>query len=316
MSRNRQILRSARSAGLGALATVMLGGGLGGLLTADAAVNTGARAVFVPISPCRLFDTRPGVGVGPRTVPLQGGAPVVWNVLGANGNCTIPADATSVVMNMTIVNPTTAGFLTVWPSDQGQPVASSMNWIPGQAATPNAITSKVSSAGQISTFVNSGTVDLIADINGYYVDHNHDDRYYTKSQIGASFLIETGDISLPPGQFTTGQLNCPAGTVVVGSGFAIAGTFSFVKSFGGFFVGYFLDNGHAAGTTVSAQAICAQSPGPPTFPINAAGGQVSSSSSSAAADWARDLADRENAALAEGLVHASTQVNVTTTKMP
>ena len=32
-------------------------------------------------------------------------------------------------------------------------------------------------------FSNAGSVDVLADIVGYYTDHNHDDRYYTKAEI-------------------------------------------------------------------------------------------------------------------------------------
>ena len=317
MSRFPGIGRNARSAAVGALAAVVLTGGLGGLLTADAAVVTGARAVFVPISPCRLIDTRPASIVGPRAQPLQGGQPVLWNVRGPNGLCNIPVDATSVVMNMTVVNPTAAGFLTVWPPDEGQPTASSMNWVPGQAPTPNAVTAKLSGGGQIATFANAGTVDLIVDINGYYADHNHDDRYYTKSQIGALFLVESGDISVASGGFTSGTLTCPVGTLAVGTGWGIAGTFSFVKTFGTF-VGYFLSNDHVIASNVSAQAICAQAPLPPPVPITAAGASVAAAnqtSADGAAEWARALAQNEAAAIQEGLVRSSAQADVTTTRM-
>ena len=39
-----------------------------------AAASSGERAVFVPITPCRLFDTRPGSdNVGPKNFPMLAG---------------------------------------------------------------------------------------------------------------------------------------------------------------------------------------------------------------------------------------------------
>ena len=48
----------SRWAAIGAAVAVSLG--TGGLLTASATVSEGERAIFVPITPCRLLDTRPG----------------------------------------------------------------------------------------------------------------------------------------------------------------------------------------------------------------------------------------------------------------
>src|SRR5262245_39870633 len=65
----RACLRGRWSA-LGAAVAVTLG--FGGLLTASAAGSTGASS-FVPITPCRLLDTRAGDAVGPRSEPLHVG---------------------------------------------------------------------------------------------------------------------------------------------------------------------------------------------------------------------------------------------------
>ena len=85
--------------------------------SAEATVNTGTRAVFVAITPCRLFDTRPApLNVGSRTAPLTAADTFTVPVRGTNGNCTIPAGAVGVVMNVTIDNPTADSFLTVYPA--------------------------------------------------------------------------------------------------------------------------------------------------------------------------------------------------------
>jgi YVTN family beta-propeller protein len=135
--------------------------GSGGLLTASAA-SPSTGTVLVPIVPCRLFDTRTDGSA------LAAGATRTQAVVGTNGDCVIPPDAVGVSMNVTIVDPTASSFLTVWPADQSRPTASSLNWVAGQAPTPNAVMSALSATGSIDLFNLDGSVDVIVDINGYY----------------------------------------------------------------------------------------------------------------------------------------------------
>lgn len=174
-------LTRSRWAAFGAAVAVTLGGG--GLVVTQAASNNGQRNVFVPITPCRLFDTRPGTLVGARNTPIGNGETMLQAVTGTNGNCVLPGDATAVAMNVTSVNGTAASYLTIWPSDTSLPLASSLNWIPGSPPTPNKVDVKLSATGTISLFNSSGTVDVLADVVGYYTDHNHDDRYFTEDEV-------------------------------------------------------------------------------------------------------------------------------------
>jgi hypothetical protein len=122
---------------------------------------------FVPIAPCRLVDTRPApdrVGqngtFGPndtRTIP----------VLGSNGNCTIPAEATGLSLNVTAIDATTSTFLTIWP-DGARPLASSLDPSPGEPPTPNAVSTDLSDAGNFNIYNLTGNVNVIVDVNGYY----------------------------------------------------------------------------------------------------------------------------------------------------
>jgi hypothetical protein len=179
----------SRWAAVGAAIAVSLGAG--GILTTSASIGSGERGVYVPIAPCRVFDTRPGGdNVGPRQTPLGPGDTFVATVRGTNGNCTIPTDAVGVVMNVAIVNPSSASFLTVYPADVARPLAANANWVAGQPPLSNAVTADISADGKIAFYNLAGTVDVAADIVGYYVDHTHDDRYYTKLQVDT--LAHTG----------------------------------------------------------------------------------------------------------------------------
>ncbi len=148
-----------------ALALVL---GAGGVLTSSAA-TPGTASTFVPITPCRLADTRPGTdNIGTRNTPIGPNDTFTAQVTGTNGNCTIPTTATGVSMNITAIAPTAASFLTVWPTDQTRPLTANLNWTAGQAPTPNAVTATLSTTGAISLYNLSGNVDVTIDIVGYY----------------------------------------------------------------------------------------------------------------------------------------------------
>ena len=150
------------------VSVVVLSVAAGCVLTSSAESGPGASSVLVPITPCRLMDTRAGAGVGVRALPIGAGetyAPLVW---GTNGNCTIPVSATAVSMNVTFVNPSAQSYLTVYPPDAVLPITSNLNWVAGQAPAPNAVTVRLSADGRVGFYNFVGSVDLIADIVGYY----------------------------------------------------------------------------------------------------------------------------------------------------
>ena len=107
---------------------------------ADAAPGD-TDATFVPVTPCRLFDTRPGEPPsGGKKSPLSAGASnaMVQKVTGSVGNCVgIPSDAVAVSLNVTIVAPSAQSNLRVFPADVSAPVASNLNWLADQSPTPN-----------------------------------------------------------------------------------------------------------------------------------------------------------------------------------
>ncbi len=165
---------------LGAIVAITLGAG--GVGITNAVVDSGERTSFVPITPCRLADTRATEQVGPRNTPIGPGGTHTITAHGTNGNCTIPAGATALSLNVTAFNPTIETFLTVYPTGATRPTTSNLNPKPGQPPTPNAVTVDINATGQFDIYNLGGSVDVIVDVVGYYEDHNHDDRYYTKAQ--------------------------------------------------------------------------------------------------------------------------------------
>ncbi len=132
---------------------------------------------FVPVAPCRLIDTRPNspgsppINVGPRSTPISENFPVTFNVWGTDSNstCDIPTSATAISTNTTIVDPTAASYLTLYPADVASPpVASNLNYSAGQEPTPNAVTTRLSPHGEFSVLNRYGSVHVVIDVNGYF----------------------------------------------------------------------------------------------------------------------------------------------------
>ena len=154
-----------RWSAIGAAIAVTLGGG--GLLTASAA-GSGSQSAFTAIAPCRIMDTRATSTVGPRPVALGAGETYSITTFGTNGNCTLPNGLTALALNVTVVGPTADSYLTVFPAGGTVPTASNLNFVANQAPVPNAVTVAVADDGRISFYNNGGSVNVIADVVGYF----------------------------------------------------------------------------------------------------------------------------------------------------
>lgn len=149
-----------------------------------------ADSTFVPVPPCRLFDMRQGEppDFGKKT-PLAAGEGNVHTqqVTGNVGNCVgIPSEATAVSMNVTIVSPTAQSNLRVFPANVPTPTASNLNWLPGQSPTPNKVDVKLSSDGKIKLYNHAGTVNVLADVVGYYTNSTLQELASTVADLKAS----------------------------------------------------------------------------------------------------------------------------------
>ena len=208
-----------RWAAIGAAVAVTLGAGGIGIVSATQPADA---VTFVPITPCRVMDTRTEFNVGPKTSPVGPGAVYTVNTTTGNtGKCSdIPTTATGVSLNITALDATLPTFLTIWATGQPQPEASSLNPVPGQPPTPNAVTTGINPGGQFDIYNLQGNVQVIADINGYYTDHHHDDRYYTKDQTDSAITSAVAGKANAANTYTKGQvdskLNPPAILVTPG----------------------------------------------------------------------------------------------------
>src|SRR5580692_12930073 len=115
------------------------------------ASGTTTGGPYIPLPPARICDTRAASvsGVTDQCTGKTLGAASTLTVQ-ATGEGGVPsAGVSAVVANVTVTDTTSAGFLTVWPTGQAQPLASNLNWTAG-ATVANLVTLPVSSSGQIS----------------------------------------------------------------------------------------------------------------------------------------------------------------------
>ncbi|HEX3621981.1 MAG TPA: hypothetical protein VHT97_06680 [Acidimicrobiales bacterium] len=121
-------------------------------------------STYVPLAPARVLDTR--VGTGSTQAQVGPGQTIELTVTGVGG---VPASGvTAVALNVTATNVSGAeSFLTVWPSGTSRPLASNLNFIAGQTV-PNLVLARVGDSGKISIYNNVGTVDVVADTQGYF----------------------------------------------------------------------------------------------------------------------------------------------------
>lgn len=186
-----------------------------------------------PITPNRLLDTRfqspasltpSGGGLSPQAIIPAGGS-ISLQVTGGE----VTPDALAVALNITAVDATAPGFLTVFPDGGAQPNASSVNFAPGEAS-PNAVITRVGTNGRVRIFA-SAAVNVIVDVFGWFGTGGTDrlftvvpdrvkDTRFSGGPVGAGQTLDVqvaGTAKVPNGS-TAAVLNVTA-TGAAGFGF-------------------------------------------------------------------------------------------------
>lgn len=130
----------------------------GGTLTSNADFQIIGPLQLIPLTPCRLVDTRQTGG------PIQGGTSRNFTVPQL-GSCGIPTSAAAYSLNVTVAPHGPLGYLTIWPNGEVQPYVSAMNSLDGRVKANAAIVPAGNNA--VSVFA-SNTTDVILDIDGYF----------------------------------------------------------------------------------------------------------------------------------------------------
>jgi Right handed beta helix region len=209
----------------------------------------GGEYGFQPMTPVRVLDTRNGAGT------TAAGAVAARGTLRLNLSGKVPAGAAAAVLNLTATQPTAGGFITAYAGGQPVPDTSNLNFTAGKTVANQVI---VPLTSDVADFYNDsgGTVQLIADLDGYYssgatssfVPYGPTRIVDTRVGLGAKAgaVPAHGTLVITPSTFSTG-CNPNATCTTFPSAFVLNVTVTQPKA-GGVLIVY-PDNGSPPGTS-------------------------------------------------------------------
>jgi hypothetical protein len=170
-------------------------------------------ATYQPVTSTRILDTR-GAGPGGK---LTSNVPKTFQVTGLAG---VPAGATAVTGNLTVVNQTRGGYVALTPEPVTNPTTSTLNFPLGDVRA-NGVTAPLSDTGSLSAVFKSatvGTTDLVFDVTGYYQAGTAGLRFYPLNP-GRLMDTRSNVLTQLSGPFTSSV----ARTLVTGGHFGVPG---------------------------------------------------------------------------------------------
>jgi hypothetical protein len=145
----------------GSTGTVQLVADVSGYYLSGTPTDAGA---YRSVTPSRVLNTLAGVGALKGAVAANG--TVHLKVAGVGS---VPAGVSAVVLNVAVVSPASAGFITVHRGGTARPPTSNLNFVKGQTVS-NLVVAPVATNGVVDLYNGStGTVQLVADVSGYYL---------------------------------------------------------------------------------------------------------------------------------------------------
>lgn len=125
-------------------------------------------APAIGIEPARYLDTRAADGnptfdgQSQATGRVAAQSSVRVQIAGRGG---VPAEAVAAIVNVTVVDPSAAGFLTVYPCTDTVPRTSTVNYVAGETV-PNGAVADLAGDGSLCVF-SRAEADVIVDVTGY-----------------------------------------------------------------------------------------------------------------------------------------------------
>jgi hypothetical protein len=118
---------------------------------------------FVPVTPCRVADTRNASGAFGGPFIASGST---RSFIIPSSACNIPTTAAAYSLNVAVVPYGALGYLTAFAAGQGQPFVSTLNSPDGRIKSTAAIVP--AGTGGAASFYATNDTDLVLDINGYF----------------------------------------------------------------------------------------------------------------------------------------------------
>ena len=124
-------------------------------------------STYSTLTPVRVLDTRPAYNIG-LSGPFTPDNPRPLSIAGDNG---IPADATAITGNLTVVGQTRAGYLAITPDPDSTPSTSTLNFPVGDIRA-NGVSVPLNAFGDLSIVykASGGSTHVILDVTGYYLE--------------------------------------------------------------------------------------------------------------------------------------------------
>ena len=114
----------------------------------------GSGDIFVGTAPNRIVDTRGGGAI-------QANSTMTLTVTG------VPAGAHTAVINVTVTNPTSGSYLTLWPHGASRPLASDLNFVSGLTVA-NLVIVQLGAGSTVDIYNAFGSTDVVVDLVGWY----------------------------------------------------------------------------------------------------------------------------------------------------
>jgi hypothetical protein len=157
-----------------------------------------------------MLDTR--TGLGGLSAPLGAGEILPLVLTGVPG---MPSDAVAVILNLTVVRPTTDTYLLVWSGRQPRPLSASTN-VDAGTVKGTLVMSRLGSNNDVYIYNNTGRADVVVDVVGFCSPSSNmgvvaiePQRIFDSRDINAPLGAET--VTLP----VRGILGVPANAEVV-----------------------------------------------------------------------------------------------------
>jgi hypothetical protein len=165
---------------------------------APAPDTLGAGGEYHPLTPARIYDSRaatavnePNPGAKPAT-PVQPTFDI--DLLGVGGIPDRPADVLAVVVNITVTEPTAAGWLNAYGAGASSGLASIVNYTTGQTV-PNLSIVRPGANGDLTvklfTQNASATAHVVVDVFGWFSTSSNADRGARLVPITPGRLLDT-----------------------------------------------------------------------------------------------------------------------------
>ncbi|MEQ1513416.1 MAG: hypothetical protein ABL934_12150 [Lysobacteraceae bacterium] len=212
---NDALLAGTNPAALQPVAAQTTSGAAARRIAARSLGDTTQDLVYVPVTPCRILDTRIAGGPIPANSFRDFDLTDVVRFApqgGDTSNCNVgdKGSFAAAALNITVVTPNTAGYITAFPYLASQPTAATLNYVTGDIRNGLAIVRLDQSAATYEFSVYSfAQTHLVADVVGYFRE---------PEATAMDCITVSATTIVPAGTQTAFSPSCPVGYTIVSGG--------------------------------------------------------------------------------------------------